>query len=101
MFSGNKPDCVKCGFVIVIPENYEVVEIIDTYNSCFIDGMGGINPEGIDNVLEWTRTEKSETNIQKILIYTLVSKKKQSEAIKHGETNRARVLDKGQRVGAT
>jgi hypothetical protein len=93
MFSGKLPDCISCGFVIVIPENYTVVELLDTYQSCFIDGMGGINPEGIDKVLEWENIEKDITLIQKILIYLIVSSKKRSEE-RDGTKNRARVLDK-------
>jgi len=95
MFSGNKPDCVACGFVIVIPENYQVVEILDTYQSCFVDGMGGINPGGIDNVLEWEGVEKDPGFIQKILIYLIVSAKKRSEEAEHGKENRARIRNKG------
>ena len=53
MFSGNKPDCVKCGFVIVIPENYETVNLLDRYINFFLDGMGSINTLGIDKVLDW------------------------------------------------
>jgi len=87
MFSGNKPDCVACGFVIVIPENFEVVELLDTYVNYMIL-ESGINTQGIDNVLEWTHTEKKEATIQKILVFLTVSMKKQREAIKDGETNR-------------
>ena len=96
MLSGKKPDCIKCGWVIVIPENFKVIEIIDTYQSCFMDGMGGINPAGIDSVLEWEGVEKEPTFIQKILIYLLVSAKKQSEESKHGQENRTGIHSQGQ-----
>ena len=91
MFSGKPPDCVKCGFVIVIPENYEIVEIIDRYQNCFVDGMGGLNPTGIDKVLEWEDVERSVVNVQKILIYIIVSMKKQREESDHGTQNRASI----------
>jgi len=99
MFSGNKPDCIACGFVIVIPENFVVVEILDTYHSCFMDGMGGINTIGIDTVLEWEGLEKDPGLIQKIIIYLLVSSKKQSEESKHGQENRTGISSKGQGFG--
>ena len=57
MFSGKDPDCVKCGFTIVIPENYQVVNLIDTYMNFFLDGMGSLNVLGIDKVLDWKRLQ--------------------------------------------
>jgi len=46
------PDCVKCGKVDVIPENYLTYGLIEKYSSAFVDGMGGINASGIKLALE-------------------------------------------------
>lgn len=50
--NNNKPDCVACKHVQILPENYEVVGIIERYSSYFGNGMGGINSSAIQHVLE-------------------------------------------------
>ena len=67
--SGEKPDCKKCGFVLVIPENYELMEIMNIYQNFFIDGMGGMSAVGISNVLDWENKQGNKALLQKIIMY--------------------------------
>ena len=87
MFSGNKPDCEKCGWVPIIPENFEVMELLTRYTNVMIDGMGGVNVRSIDTILKWEGVEPSDIIIQKILMYLFVSLKTRSEETKHGKKN--------------
>jgi len=70
MFSGGKPDCVKCGFVQVIPENFEVIHIIEKYVNFMIDGMSG-SPDlfKILKILELEDLEDDRIILEKILFY--------------------------------
>jgi len=86
MGKGKIPDCIKCGWNPIIPENYEVMEILFKYSNFMVDGMGGLNAQGIDKVLEWENISKEETQkiIQKITIYLTTSLQVQHEEQKHG-----------------
>ena len=82
-----KPDCFKCspdGFVIVIPENYEVLGILDNYINLMIDGNSSINAQGIHKVLEWERLENDILLRQKILMFITASLSKRNEVLQHG-----------------
>jgi len=72
MSKDKKPDCVKCGWRPIIPDNFEVMEIIFNYANLFVDGMGGLSSIGIDKVLEWEsvvdQKQKSKM-ISKIILY--------------------------------
>lgn len=94
MLSKKKPDCVKCGWVPVIPENFEVIELISKYANLMVDGMGAMSAQGIDKVLEWENLEYREDLIQKLIIYLTVSLKKRNEDITHGSTTDARIRSK-------
>lgn len=66
--SGTKPDCIKCGWKPVIPENFEAIEIINNYMLLMVNEHG-LNATGVDLVLKWE--DKSDDKIlrDKILIY--------------------------------
>ena len=84
MLSGKKPNCIKCGWVPILPENYEVMEILLKYSSVMVDGMGAVNIQAVNQVLEWEGIEPKESIIQKILVYIFVSLRKRSEDIRDG-----------------
>lgn len=72
--SGILPDCSKCppnGFIIPIPENYEIVEFISMYSSSLVDGMGGINMNAIISLLDIAGIEVSEKNVVKVTSFIL------------------------------
>lgn len=50
--SGNVPDCVACGKVEIMPDNYLSFGLIERYSGIFVDGMGGINSAGIQLALD-------------------------------------------------
>jgi len=63
--------CPPEGWKPLHEDNFEVMELIFKYNNLFYDGMGGLNAQGIDKVLEWEHYEGEEKNImtQKLLMY--------------------------------
>ena len=79
MTGGGKPDCVKCGWVPIIPKNYDVMNIIYKYSSFMVDGMGGMNSQGIEKVLDWEGIEPEDKSkyIQKIIIYLTTALKRE------------------------
>ncbi len=97
MFSGNKPDCIKCGYVIAMPENYEILDVLERYAHTMTDGDGSIKIESIEAILSKNKVETSESNIYKVVIYLSKALQKRQEDIRDGTQNRARVLSKGQR----
>lgn len=67
--SGKKPDCIKCGWVPIHPNNIETMELLYGYSNTFFDGMGGIN---INNILHTFRIEgvdDKRKELKKVLIY--------------------------------
>ena len=68
MLNKPSPDCIKCGWVKVIPKNFEVMSVIDRYINSFLI-MGSINFQAIESVLQIENIDVNNTNIQKILIY--------------------------------
>jgi hypothetical protein len=96
MFSGKKPDCIACGYVIALPENYDVIEVIDRYGHTLIDGDGSIKLSEIDFALDMCYKETSESNIYKIVLYLSTAIAKRHKELKDGQKDTARVLDKRQ-----
>ena len=87
MFSGEKPDCVKCGYVIALPGNYDVITVIDRYGHTLIDGDGAVKLSEIDYALKLCNIEASEGNVYKIVVYLSIAIAKQHEEIKNGQKN--------------
>ena len=98
MFSGNKPDCEECGFVIALPENYDVLEVINKYGHCMVDGMGSINIQSIRSLLELNNVYITELNIYKIVIYLTTALSKRNEDINDGPKDRARIQSQRQGI---
>ena len=92
IFSGKKPDCIKCGFVIVTDGNLEVVDIIDRYPALLTDGMGGINTSAINIILGLEEVENKILFMYKIQLYLATLLKKSNEGADsgvniHGQTS--------------
>ncbi len=87
MFSGKKPDCVKCGYVIALPENYDVISVIDRYGHTLVDGNGAIKLLEIEYALQLCDIEPDEGTVYKIVIYLSIAISKQHEEIKNGQKN--------------
>lgn len=85
--SGTIPDCVACGFIEVIPENWEVVDILFQFQNTFIDGMGGINIGNIKYVIDLVGVEDEDIILRKILIYLSAALAKRNEDLKDGTKN--------------
>jgi len=85
MGKGKKPDCITCGWKPIISKNFEVMNIIFKYSNFMVDGMGGLNAQGIDKVLEWESIEEDMKLqiIQKITLYLTTSMQVQHEEQKH------------------
>jgi hypothetical protein len=71
MMSGKNPDCNACGFEKVIPENFEVMSLVETYMGLMVDGMGSINASGISKVFGWEEIELERQRhlLLKLLLY--------------------------------
>lgn len=79
-----KPDCNICpphGWRPIIPDNYDVMELIFKYNSLMYDGMGAINSQAIDKILEWEDIigDEKKIFIQKILLYLVTASQTRHE----------------------
>jgi len=46
--ANKKPDCDKCGYVIVHDNNIKFLEILDKYHILFSNGMGAIQAEVVN-----------------------------------------------------
>lgn len=68
--SGKKPDCVRCGFIKVIPENFEVMDIVFNYGSFFFDGMGGVNLQNIKTIMDLEGKQDRMDLFSKVLTFT-------------------------------
>lgn len=79
--SGKPPNCEECGYVTIIPGNFEVMHLIENYLGLMIDGMGSINSFGISKVFEWEEIDitKQQTILFKIMLYINIALKAQSE----------------------
>jgi hypothetical protein len=97
MFSGKKPDCVRCGFVLVLPANFEVMELITFYQNSFVNPMAGFNADSIISIIELEGVEDKVGTLRKILLYLSVYISKQSEET-DGKTNRTRIRSNRQSV---
>jgi len=70
MFSGKKPDCNACGFVRIIPENFEVMHLIEKYLPFMMDGFsGGADIFKILKIMELENLEDRKDLLEKVLIY--------------------------------
>jgi len=49
---GGRVDCIKCGRIELMPENYLLVGLIEKYSGILLDGDGAMQPDGIKMVLE-------------------------------------------------
>lgn len=69
------PDCKECGYVDPLPGNYQTLGLVNRFPGIFVDGMGGINPDGIRFALDVAEVEDEERNIlsEKLLIYLKTS----------------------------
>jgi len=78
------PPCGPCGFVTIIPENYEVVSVIYEYILVMIDGNGSIKLDGIKDALELSGVDVTPGNINKIMLYLTQMLKSSRERMKNG-----------------
>jgi len=65
------PDCIACGYETVIPENIEVIEIVDEYVQFMFDGFGSPNLIAIREVLEIEGLSDRIDLLKKIMLYVL------------------------------
>lgn len=70
MFSGKMPNCKKCGFVKIIPENFEVMHVIEKYLPHMMDGFSG-TPDifKILKIMELEDLEERKDLLEKVLFY--------------------------------
>lgn len=82
---GKKPPCATCKMPKLFPENQFVYLLISKYLSLFVNGMGGLSPEGIKFVMDIEKIipEDRPLIIRKITVYILMALKVQQET-KHG-----------------
>ena len=100
MFSGKKPDCVACGFVLVIRENFEVMELISYYQNSFVNSMSGFNADAIISIMELEGVQDKVKTLRKIILYLSVYLSKRDEESQDGKTNRTRIHSHRQSVGS-
>jgi len=80
--SGKTPDCVACGFVTVIPENYEIVTVLFDYMNYMVDGMKSLSLNGVCKTLEIAGLPVNDVNLKKIttfLVSFMLSKNKEAQ----------------------
>ena len=63
-----KPNCIKCGFVTVIDENIEFIQILEKYHILISNGMGGIQSDAIRMIMDIEDIDK-EIFLNKLNIY--------------------------------
>jgi len=66
---GGKIDCIKCGRIELMAENFLVVGLIEKYSAILLDGNGSIQPQGIEMVLQLEGIEAKHEIIDKMIIY--------------------------------
>lgn len=79
------PDCIECGYIIPLPENIEVLEIIDQYVNFLYGTYGVPNINSIDKVLCYEGVSDRRDILQKIIIYVQAANQeryKKTEAAK-------------------
>jgi len=82
MLSGKPPDCTTCppnGYVLAIPENYEVLELITYYQTSFVNSMMGFNANSIIQIMELEGVQDKIKTLRKIILYLSVYLSKRSE----------------------
>jgi hypothetical protein len=100
MLSGKLPDCVKCppnGYVFVIPENYESMELITHYFPSFIEVMGGFNSSGAAKIIEIEGVTDKVKMLRKIQLYVSVYLNRRSGE-QDGQSNSTRLRGNRQSV---
>ena len=70
-YSNRNPDCIPCGYIIPLPENIEVMEIIDQYSNFMYEGMSGMPSFlAIMEILRFLKVSEREDIVLKLMIYT-------------------------------
>ena len=74
-----KIDCIACGKPKIMPLNFKTFGIIEAMSGIFVDGMGGLNPNGIRLALESNQIPKHEWNdyIERIITFMTTALKTQ------------------------
>lgn len=78
MFSGKKPNCDKCGFVLPIPGNYDIIEVINIYGHCMTHD-NHIQIKDVEYYLNLFGVETTERNIYKVVVYLTTAIQKFNE----------------------
>lgn len=79
--SGKKPDCIGCGYVTTIPENFEAMHLLETYLGFMIDGMGTLNLIAILKIFDMQNIKDPQTLLLKIMIYISAALKARSDDV--------------------
>lgn len=81
--------CIEvCGWVEVIPENFEIISFIDMYSNLF-QHERRIDLKNLNQCFELAGIEPTDENIHKIILYYNIAnnqiiKNKKEEQAKHG-----------------
>jgi hypothetical protein len=69
--SHTTPNCDECGYVKIIPENLEVMHLIEKYFMFFFDGMGNPSLQSIMLALEYEDMIDRRDIFDKIIFYLI------------------------------
>jgi len=69
MMSKTKPDCIKCGYILCLPENQEVMRLIFKYFAFMFSGFGTPNILAIEAILDREGLLEDHVLYDKLLIY--------------------------------
>jgi hypothetical protein len=86
MMSKNKPDCIRCGYVLCHPNNAEVMNIIFKYFTFMFTGFGTPSIQAIETILNREGLYDDREIYEKILIYMKQAIKVQNEESKKPKT---------------
>lgn len=78
--TNRKPDCEACGRIELLKENYLVYTLIERYSALFVDGNGGINIQGIKEILELECIPKDEYKLYIRLIIHYINSYQRTKA---------------------
>ena len=76
---GKKPDCIKCGWVELLPENFEAMELINRYANSYVDMNGNVDLKSVLATIEIENISDRYTTLQKVLLFMKTALKTSKE----------------------
>jgi len=76
-----EPPCGPCGYVLAIPENYDILDVIYNFIPAMMDGNNAIKLDGIRDALELSGMRYTNTNVNKIMVYITYMLKSSRERV--------------------